>query len=111
MARIIDLGVTKEMLTMDNCPSIKILDKCYVVDDRQKTWQEIQKVQNNKELTAEEIEDRVYELALGKNALQEIKELNLPVTTYTYFSFCVMGAITGKDPKELQKIAEAQSKN
>ena len=35
MARIIDLGVTREMLTQDNCPSIKILDKCYVVDNRQ----------------------------------------------------------------------------
>lgn len=111
MARIIDLGVTSEMLTRDNFPSIKILDKCYVVDNRQKTWNEIQKVQKDEKLSPQEIEDKVYELALGKAALEEIKELNLPVSVYTYFSFCVMGAITDKDPKELQKMAEAQSKN
>ena len=111
MARIIDLGVTKEMLTMDNCPSIKILDKCYVVDDRQSTWDKIQKIQNDATIPAEEKEDKVYELALGKEALKEIKALNLPVTVYNYFSFCVMGAITGKDPKELQNLAEAQAKS
>ena len=111
MARIIDLGVTKEMLTQDNFPSIKILDKCYVVDNRQKTWNEIQKVQQDETLTAQEIEDKVYELALGKEAAKEIKELNLPVPIYTYFSFCVMAAITDKEPKELQRLAEAQSKN
>ena len=111
MARIIDLGVTKEMLTQDNFPSIKILDKCYVVDDRQQTWKKIQAVQTDEKLTAEEKEDKIYELALGKSALEEIKALNLPVTVYTYFSFCVMAAITGKDPKELEKAAEAQSKN
>jgi hypothetical protein len=111
MARIIDLGVTKEMLTQDNFPSIKILDKCYVVDNRQKTWNEIQKIQRDEKLTPQEIEDKVYELALGKQALEEIRELNLPCSVYTYLSFCVMGAITDKDPKELQKLAEAQSKN
>lgn len=111
MARIIDLGVTKEMLTQDNFPSIKILDKCYVVDNRQRTWIEIQKVQSNTELTAQEIEDKVYELALGKEAAKEIKELNLPVSSYTYLSFCVMAAITDKEPSELQKLAEAQQKN
>ena len=111
MARIIDLGVTREMLTQDNCPSIKILDKCYVVDNRQKTWDAIQKVQSDEKLTAQEIEEKVFELALGKDALKEIKELNLPVSIYTYFSFCVMAAITDKDPKELQRLAEAQQKN
>lgn len=111
MARIIDLGVTKEMLTQDNFPSIKILDKCYVVDNRQKTWDAIQKVQRDEKLTAQEIEDKVYELALGKGAFEEIKALDLPVPIYTYFSFCVMAAITEKDPKELQRIAETQSKN
>ena len=53
----------------------------------------------------------MFELALGKDALKEIKELNLPVSIYTYFSFCVMAAITDKDPKELQRLAEAQQKN
>lgn len=111
MARIIDLGVTKEMLTQDNFPSIKILDKCYVVDDRQNTWDKIQEAQKDEKLTPKEREDKVYELALGKSAFEEIKALNLPVTTYTFFSYCVMAAITGEDPKELQNMAKAHSKN
>lgn len=108
--RIIDLGVTKEMLTGDNFPEIKIADKCYVVDDRQSTWDKIQAIQSDAKLSPKEIEDKVYELALGKEAVEEIKALNLPVTTYTYFSYCVMAAITGEDPKELQNMAKAQAK-
>jgi hypothetical protein len=110
--RIIDLGVTKEMLTGDNFPEIKILDKCYVVDNRQKTWDKIQKVQADENLSQEEIEKQTYTIALGEKAYKEIKELDLSVELYSYFTFCVMGAITGEDPKELQAIAkEQQSKN
>ena len=108
--RIIDLGVTKEMLTGDNFPEIKVLDKCYVVDDRQATWDKVQKVQNDAKLSAEEKENKIYELTLGKKAFEEIKALNLPVTTYRFFTFCVMAAITGEDPKELEKQALAQAK-
>ena len=109
--RIIDLGVTQEMLTGDNFPEIKILNKTYVVDDRQKTWDKIQTIQNDDKLDASEKEDKIYEIALGKEAYKEIKELNLPVPTYRYFTFCVMAAITGEDPKELEKQALAQAKN
>ncbi len=111
--RIIDLGVTKEMLTGDNFPEIKILDKCYVVDDRQKTWDKIQKIQNDESLSAEEKENKVYELALGKDKFEEIKALDLNVEQYRFFTFCVMAAITGEDPKELEKRAleQAKSKN
>lgn len=108
--RIIDLGVTKEMLTGDNFPEIRILDRLYVVDDRQSTWDKIQAIQSDEKLSPKEIEDKVYELALGKEALEQIKALDLPVTTYTYFSYCVMAAITGEDPKELQNMAKAQAK-
>ena len=58
--RIIDLGVTKEMLTGDNFPEIKIADKCYVVDDRQSTWDKIQEAQNNEKLSPKEKEDKIY---------------------------------------------------
>lgn len=108
--RIIDLGVTKEMLTGDNFPEIRILDRLYVVDDRQSTWDKIQAIQSDEKLSPKEIEDKVYELALGKKALEEIKALNLPMKKYTYLSFCVMAAITDEDPDELQKRAEAQAK-
>ena len=108
--RIIDLGVTQEMLTGDNFPEIKILNKCYVVDDRQKTWDKVQKVQNDEKLSAEEKENAIYELTLGKEQYEEIKNLDLNVEQYRYFTFCVMAAITGEDPKELEKQALDQAK-
>lgn len=106
--RIIDTGITKEMLTRDNHPQLKVADKLYTVDDRQSTWDKIQEIQNNTELTEKERTNKIYTLALGEEATKEIEKLDLPVETNIYFSFCVMGAITGQDPKELQKIAKSQ---
>ena len=34
--------------------------------------------------------------------------MDLPVEKNVYLSYCVMGAITGEDPKELQKMAKEQ---
>lgn len=106
--RIIDTGITKEILTGDNHPQLKIGDKLYTVDNRQSTWDKIQKIQSNEQLTNEEKTDNIYELALGKEAAKEIKNLDLPVENNNFLSYCVMGAITGEDPKDLQKLAKEQ---
>lgn len=106
--RIIDTGITKEILTGDNHPQLKIGDKLYTVDNRQSTWDKIQEVQSNAEFSNEEKTDKVYELALGTDAAKEIKEIDLPVENNVFLSYCVMGAITGEDPKELQKLAKEQ---
>ena len=106
--RIIDTGITKEILSGDNHPQLKIGDKLYTVDDRQSTWDKIQDVQANQELSNNEKTDKIYELALGIDSAKEIKEMDLPVESSIYLTFCVMGAITGDDPKELQKRAKEQ---
>ena len=106
--RIIDTGITKEILSGDNHPQLKIGDKLYTVDNRQSTWDKIQEVQSNVELSNEEKMDKVYELSLGIDAAKEIKEMDLPVENNVFLSYCVMGAITGEDPKELQKLAKEQ---
>lgn len=103
--KIIDTGITKEILTGDNCPQLKIGDKLYIVDNRQKTFDKIQKLDNKDDAS------KIFELALGKDIAKEIEEMNLPVENYNYLIFCVMGAITGEDPKELQERAKSQSKN
>lgn len=108
--RIIDTGITKEILTGDNHPQLKIGDKLYTVDNRQSTWDKIQKIQSNEQLTNEEKTDNIYELALGKEAAKEIKNLDLPVENNNFLSYCVMGAITGEDPNELQKMAKEQAR-
>lgn len=106
--RIIDTGITKEILSGDNHPQLKIGDKLYTVDDRQSTWDKIQDVQANQELTEKEKNDKIYKLALGEDASKEIRKMDLPVEKNVYLSYCVMGAITGEDPKELQKMAKEQ---
>ena len=108
--RIIDTGITKEILTGDNFPQLKIADKLYTVDNRQSTFDKIKKLQQDTTIDDEEKTDKMYEIALGKEAAKEIKEMDLPVDKYGYLSFWVMGAITGEDPDKLKKAAE-NSKN
>ena len=108
--RIIDTGITKEILTGDNHPQLKIGDKLYTVDNRQSTWDKIQEITNNQELDNNEENNKIFELALGTEEAKEIKDMDLPVENYTYLTFCVMGAISGEDPKELQKMAKENAR-
>lgn len=103
--RIIDTGITKEILTGDNCPQLKIGDKLYTVDNRQSTFDKIQKLDDKSEAS------QIFELALGKEASKEIENMDLPVENFSYLIFCVMGAITGEEPEKLQERAKSQSKN
>lgn len=106
--RIIDTGITKEILSGDNHPQLKIVDKLYTVDNRQSTWDKIQKVQEDDKLTDNVKSDKIFELALGIDALNEIKKMDLPVENSIYLMYCVMGAITGEEPKKLQEMAKNQ---
>lgn len=107
--RIIDTGITQEMLSGDNHPQITIAGKNYIVDDRQKTFDKMQEIQSNTEMTDTEKTEKIYTLALGELAAKEILDLDLTVEQNGYLSFCIMGAITGKDPKELQELAKKQA--
>lgn len=103
--RIIDTGITKEILSGENFPQLKIADKLYTVDNRQKTFDKITKIQKNTELDDNEKTNKIYELALGEDAAKEILEMNLPVESSVYLSYCIMGAIVGEDPKKMQDEA------
>lgn len=108
--RIIQTGITKEILSGDNQPQIQIGDKLYVVDDRQSTFKEIQKIQSDPNISDDDKADKTFELTLGKEAAQEISKMDLPVKNYIYLTYCVMAAITGEDPDKLQEEAR-QRKN
>ena len=99
MARIID--TTGKMLVADNHPSILLNGKQYIVDDRKSTFDKIQAIQVDASLTDSERDMKVFELALGKKEAKEILALDMSVQDYTYFTFCVLGAITGEDPEKL----------
>lgn len=102
--RIIDTN--GKMLVADNHPSILVGDKNYVVDDRKSTFDKIQALQNDKTLNESERDLKVFELALGEEATKEIMDLDLSVRDYIYFTYCVMGAITGEDPDKLMEEAK-----
>lgn len=110
MKRIIDTGITQELLNGDNNPQLQILNKLYVVDDRQKTFEKIQEVQADETIDEKERTKRIYELALGEQEASEILGLNLPVQKTVYLSYCIMAAITGEEPEELMQRAK-ESKN
>ena len=110
MNKIIDTGITKEILNRENHPQLKIADKLYTVDNRQSTWNKIQEITNSQELDNNEKNDKIFELALGVEEAKEIKDMDLPVENYSYLTFCVMGAISGEDPKELQKMAKENAR-
>lgn len=102
--RIID--TTGKMLNKDNHPSILINGKAYVVDDRKSTFDKIQAVQNDTKIKDSERDLKVFELALGKEEAKEILDLDLSVQDYIYFTYCVMGAITGEEPEKLMNDAK-----
>lgn len=99
--RIID--TTGKILSKDNHPSILINGKNYIVDDRKSTFDKIQALQNDRSLKESERDLKVFELALGKKEAKEIMDLDLSVSDYIYFTYCVMGAITGEDPEKLME--------
>lgn len=102
--RIID--TTGKMLNKDNHPSILINGKAYIVDDRKSTFDKIQALQKDNKLSDSERDTKVFELALGKKEAKEILDLDLSVQDYIYFTYCVMGAITGEDPDKLMNEAK-----
>lgn len=106
--RIIDTGITQEMLTMDNHPQIRIAGKDYIVDDRQKTFDKVQEVQADKSINETERTKRIYTLILGEIAANEILSLDMTVEQNQHLSFCLMGAVTGQDPKEIEEAAKKQ---
>jgi hypothetical protein len=100
--RIIQTGITNEVLGGGNRPQLQIGDKLYEVDDRQSTFDNIQKLKEDETIDEATKSDKIFELTLGASAAKEIKEMDLPVQNYIYLTYCVMGAITGEDPSVIQ---------
>ena len=105
--RIIDTGTDIKCLSGDNCPQLKIGDKLYTVDDRKTTYDKIQEIYADE--AAENKDDKMLELALGKEACKEILP-DIKFTEYQNLTFYVMSAITGEDYETLKKAA-AERKN
>ena len=104
--KIIDTNITEETLSGSERPQLKIANKLYTVDDRQSTFDKIEELQTDKDLSEKQRTEKIYEYALGKEAAKEIAAMDLSVENKGYLMYCIMGAITGESPDELRKLAK-----
>lgn len=88
-------------------PEIRIGDKIYKVDDRQKTVKKFSKI------TQEYGDDGDYEvikLALGEKAAKEIDEMNLPFPAHSDLLALIGAAMTGEDPDVMRSRFQESAK-
>lgn len=81
-------------------PEIRIGEKIYPVDNRQKTVKQMQAVieqQQGKENPMDGVAG-VLELAFGPTPAQEIEDMNMPYPAYQCLFELVVAAMTGEDP-------------
>lgn len=96
-----------KMYTVDNkllteCPEIRIGDKVYPIDDRQKTVEKMNKIASSaqRENMMEMIRE-VLKLALGKDAAKEIDDANYPFAASLRIFETVAAAMTGETPDQV----------
>lgn len=86
---------------LTDTPDIRIGDRVYAVDNRQKTVKKIQEaaktIGSDDPYTGMET---VLELSMGKKAAEEIDEMNLPWPAYQRLFELVMAAVTGDEPED-----------
>lgn len=84
---------------LTDTPEIRIGEKIYAVDNRQKTVKKIQTAAKDVQRDDPYVGmEKVLELALGQKAAQEIDELNMPYPAYQRMFELVMAAVTGEEP-------------
>ncbi len=96
-----------KMYTVDNkllteCPEIRIGDKVYPIDDRQKTVEKMNKIASSadRENMMEMIRE-VLKLALGKEAAKELDDANYPFAASLCIFETVTAAMTGETPEQV----------
>ena len=84
-------------------PEIRIGEKIYPVDNRQKTVAKLQETIANQEDTNDLMAGvaSVLALALGEKAAREIEDMNMPYPAYQQLFELVIAAVTGEDPEEV----------
>jgi hypothetical protein len=87
-------------------PEIRIGDKVYPVDDRQKTVKKLMKLQTQVSGSSDPNEtDRLtmeaFRLAFGDKAAKEIDDMNMPFAAYQRLFELVISAMTGEEPEEI----------
>lgn len=94
-----------KLYTLDNkllteTPEIRIGEKVYGLDNRQKTVTKVQNLMNG--MNAENQEEKMKEvlsLAFGAKEGKEIDAMNMPYPAYQQLFVLVVAAMTGEEPE------------
>ena len=86
---------------LTDTPEIRIGDKIYPVDNRQKTVKKIMTLSVSGESAEASMEklDEALRLALGTKAFREIDEQDLPFPAQQKLFELIMAAVTGEEPE------------
>lgn len=88
-------------------PEIRIGDKIYKVDDRQKTVKKFSKLGQN---DSDDGDNEMIKLALGEKAAKEIDEMNLPFPAQTELIILIGAAMTGEEPDAVRSRFQESTK-
>ena len=77
---------------------VRVGDKCYPVDDRQKTVKKMMAlVRDGSDASGAEAVDQAMKLALGDAAFAELDAMDLPFAAYQRLFALVIDAVTGQE--------------
>ncbi len=88
---------------LTDTPEIRIGDKVYPVDDRQKTVEKVNQLIKKEDLEEFELIREVLSITLGKKAAEEIDKANYRFEGQKAIMETVIAAMTGEDPKDVAK--------
>lgn len=94
---------TLDSKLLTEAPEIRIGEKIYPVDNRQKTVSKLQKSIGSQENAEDPIGGvaNVLKLALGEKAAQEIEDMDMPYPAYQQLFELVIAAMTGEEPEQV----------
>lgn len=101
-----------KLYTLDNkllCegPEIRIGDKVFSIDDRQKTVEKVMALQ--KKMQSDDQQDistmikEAFKLVFTPKVAEEIDSMNMHFPAYQKLFELVMGALTGEDPEKVEE--------
>ena len=86
---------------LTDTPEVRIGDKIFPVDDRQKTVKRIMAAMEQTDKKEFERIDEVMAIALGEKSAKEVDEMNLPFAAQQAVYENVLAAVMGEDPREV----------
>lgn len=94
MSKVIDISAK---LT-NKRPVLKLSeDKIYEIDDRKNTVIQFEQLVQNDDLSDAETMEKMVEMMLGKEAAEEINDLDLSMVAYQSIMIAITAAISGEE--------------